>query len=376
MARRQGPASLENALPPARAKRIAKALLSWYDVKQRDLPWRRTDDPYAIMVSEFMLQQTQVATAMSYYRRFLAAMPDVHALAGAAEQEVLRLWAGLGYYSRARNLHAAARQIVDEHAGRVPDRFGDLLFLPGVGRYMAGAIASIAFGHAVPAVDANVARIVCRLQALAVNPAAARVRHSLEDLAQGMIPADRAGDFNQALMDLGATVCTAAAPRCPECPLRAMCHGAGQGAPERYPALPARRQTVEVHEVCALLRVEGRYLVARRPADRGRYRNMWEFPHVEVSAEADLGEALVAYLAEAFGIGVRPGDEWAQIRHQVTHHRITKHLLPCEAAGRLPALDIEKARLATLDEIGELPLGAPHKKICKLLVESAELFGI
>ena len=376
---RKSPATFpEVHLSPARARAIVGRLLDWYGVKQRDLPWRETSAPYAILVSEFMLQQTQVATAMPYYRRFLKAFPTVGDLAMADEQDVLREWAGLGYYSRARNLQAAARKIVTEFGGRVPDGFAELLFLPGVGRYMAGAVASIAYGRKVAAVDANVARIACRLFALAVNPAATRARVGLEELVGRIVPGERPGDFNQALMDLGATICTAASPDCPDCPLREHCDAAREGKPEAYPALPKRRETVAVREAVAIAEAGGRYLLVQRPADRGRYRNMWEFPHVEVAEGDDALEALRSHLANALGVEVRVGDEWAEIRHQVTHHRITKVLYRCEfAGGSAPeGLDGETARMATPDEASELPMGAPHKKILALLRDSADLFGI
>ena len=399
---------------PKNIRDIRTRLLDWYDRTKRDLPWRRTSDPYAILVSEFMLQQTQVATVVPYYERFLEDFPTVHALAEAPEQEVLRLWAGLGYYSRARNLHASAKRIVEQYGGRVPEDFADLLFLPGVGRYVAGAVTSIAFGASVPALDTNVSRVICRLLALDAQPSAPRDRRMLEDLAARLVPRDRAGDHNQAMMELGARVCVSPAkPSCGACPLRAFCVAREQGNPEAYPPPPKRTPTVEVEEACAVVRRGGLYFVARRPSGSGRYRNMWEFPHVEIShgsgdrkvlareptrcalssphssrdGSSDLRQdatsgkggvkkKLADFLENTYGLTVRVEEEWAEIRHQVTHHKIRKRVFLCTAEGTAAPEEDEAARWASLDEIEALPLGAPHKRILKILRESVDLFQI
>jgi A/G-specific adenine glycosylase len=403
-------------LSPRQIRVLAGRLLTWYDSDKRDLPWRRTCDPYAILVSEFMLQQTQVATVIPYFERFMAAFPTVRALAAAPEQQVLRLWAGLGYYGRARHLHAAARRIVEAYGGRIPPRVGDLLFLPGVGSYVAGAVASIAFGVPVPAVDANVARVLSRLFALTGDPASPRVRKDLESLAAALIPPERPGDFNQAMMELGARVCAATRPLCDPCPVRSSCKAAQQGNPLDYPAPARRPETVEVEEALAVVRVEDRasapavvragdrvdaragapavvrsgdrvdtrYLIVQRPGDSGRYRNMWEFPHVAMgegrrhSRTTDrISETLTAFLFESFGLKVRVDDEWAEIRHQVTHHKIRKRVFLCTLADeKARPADADSLRWVTLAEISEYPLGAPHKRILALLRESARLFSL
>jgi A/G-specific adenine glycosylase len=387
-------------LSPRQTRVLAGRLLSWYDSDKRDLPWRRTLDPYAILVSEFMLQQTQVATVIPYFERFMAAFPTVRALAAAPEQDVLRLWAGLGYYSRARHLHAAARRIVEVYGGRIPPRVGDLLFLPGVGSYVAGAVASIAFGMAAPAVDANVARVLSRLFALTGDPASPRVRKDLESLATALISAERPGDFNQAMMELGALICAAAKPLCDTCPVRSSCKAAQQGNPLDYPAAAKRPETLEVEEVLAVVRagdrVDARYLIVQRPGDSGRYRNMWEFPHVAVgegrkhSRRTDrVSETLTAFLFESFGLKVRVDEEWAEIRHQVTHHKIRKRVFLCSLADQgtgqkagkkahqeVQPADTDSLRWLTLKQIAEYPLGAPHKRILALLEESAGLFSL
>jgi len=373
-------------LTPRRVREIGSRLLEWYDREKRDLPWRRTSDPYAILVSEFMLQQTQVATAIPYYTRFLKEFPTVQALASAPEQEVLRLWAGLGYYSRARNLRATANRIVEAHGGKVPDSVAELLFLPGVGSYMAGAVASIAHGIVAAAVDGNVIRVLSRLFRLKKDPSGPRVRRELEDLDMALVPRDRPGDFNQAMMELGARVCAPAAPDCPACPLRTVCEAAREGNPTDYPFKPRRAETVEVEESCAMVRRGERYLVTQRPGQTGRYRSMWEFPHIEVAKGGKTArrakQTLGTYLADQFGIEVRVEEEWAEIRHQVTHHKIRKRVFRCsvgEGEGRAendePKVEETPVRWLTLEEIAALPLAAPQKRILELLKDAESFFG-
>lgn len=373
-AKRKSPSPLVAVAPP-KARRLAGALLDWYDREKRDLPWRHTDDPYAILVSECMLQQTQVATVLPYYRRFLKRFPDVQSLARAGEEEVLREWAGLGYYSRARNLHKSARKIVEENGGCVPSSFAELLFLPGVGRYVAGAVSSIAFGLAQPAVDANVLRVLSRLLGIRELPGSTRARQDFEETVRQFIPPERAGDFNQALMELGALVCPASAPRCGACPWAAHCEARASGEPEAFPAAPPRRESVAVEEACAVVEQAGCYLVVQRPEAGGRYRNMWEFPALELEPDADAAGALRTYLKKEYGLRADRAEEWAEIRHQVTHHKIRKRVfrLAVETAPQ-PDAD-EGRRWANLEELEALPLAAPQKRILALLRQEADFFS-
>jgi len=209
-------------LPP-RARSFRRRLLTWYARHARKLPWRGLGDPYAVLVSEVMLQQTQVRRVAEFFPRFLVRYPTLEDLAAAPADAVREAWDGLGYYARARNLHAAARQVVDRHGGVVPDRPADLRRLPGVGRYTAGAVASIAFGANVPALDTNAARVLTRVLGIRRRGGAARRQTRLWRLAEALVPRGRAGDWNQALMDLGATICVARAPRCPSCPVKQSC---------------------------------------------------------------------------------------------------------------------------------------------------------
>ncbi len=287
-------------------------LLDWYDRHQRDLPWRKTPagqppDPYAILVSEAMLQQTQVATVLGYYTRFLDRFPTVQSLADADLNEVLRFWQGLGYYTRARNLHRAAQIIVRDRAGVFPDTVETLLALPGVGRYTAGAIASIAFGIPAPIVDGNVARILIRLDAIKTSP---RTKSTLDRLwvrAAELVPRERPGDFNSAMMELGATVCTPRSPDCPACPVADHCAARAAGIQDRLPA--PKRAKVPPLEKRTVHCVEhrGQFLIERRP-DTGRWAGLWQFP----TREAGQGFPVR---------GVRLWMFLADFTHALTHRR-------------------------------------------------------
>ncbi|MBI3014235.1 MAG: A/G-specific adenine glycosylase, partial [Candidatus Tectomicrobia bacterium] len=220
--------------------KLRTALLKWFSCSHRDLPWRRTSDPYRIWIAETMLQQTRIPTALPYYERFVARFPDVAALARAPEQEVLRLWSGLGYYSRARNLHRAAQTVVEEHQGRMPDSYEAILRLPGIGRYTAGAVLSIAFGLPYPVVDGNVSRVLTRLFRISGDPKCARVSRRLWEKARELLSEKRPGDFNQALMEIGSLICTPTKPRCNSCPLEPWCEARRHGEQEDYPQTAPR----------------------------------------------------------------------------------------------------------------------------------------
>ncbi len=271
---------------------LARALLAHFDATRRAMPWRETSDPYAIWVSEVMLQQTRVDTVIPYWERWLERFPTVAALAEAELDDVLKEWEGLGYYSRARNLHSAARLVRERYDGRVPDAPDTLKELPGVGEYTAGAVASIAFDVPTPAVDGNVRRVLSRLYDLEAPTAA-----ELRDLAADLVPNHRPGDFNQALMELGATVCTPRSPTCDACPLAAWCEARRLGVQELRP-LPKDRKPVpeEVVRTAVILRDDGVVLLARRPED-GLLGGLWELPgddggwHPAVAALLDAGEA-------------------------------------------------------------------------------------
>jgi A/G-specific adenine glycosylase len=271
---------------------IAAAILAHYDAHRRAMPWRETADPYAIWVSEIMLQQTRVDTARAYYERWMRRLPTTEALADSELDDVLRLWQGLGYYGRARNLHRAARVVRERFAGELPREPAELRALPGVGDYTAGAIASIAFGVPTPAVDGNVRRVLARLRGLE-DPRPAEIRR----IAAALVPPDRPGDFNQALMDLGATLCTPRAPDCGRCPLAATCRARAMGEQERWPRpRTARRVPEETVRTRVLLRPDGAVLLLRRPV-HGFLGGLWEFPGDPVPGWVDRLAAAARKLA-------------------------------------------------------------------------------
>jgi len=263
-------------------ERLARRLLRWYDAHKRDLPWRETGDPYRIWVSEVMLQQTQVATVLAYYGPFLARFPDVERLARAREDDVLAAWSGLGFYRRARNLHRGARFVVDELGGRLPADLDGWLALPGVGRYTAGAVTSIAFGTRAPILDGNVGRVLSRLRGWREHPSESAARRRLWAEAEALLPESRVGDFNQSLMELGATVCRPKQPACERCPWRDACVAHASEEPQAFPRPRPSKAPPAVQRVALFLeRPDGRWLMTRRPAE-GLLGNMWELPSCEI----------------------------------------------------------------------------------------------
>ena len=294
----------------------AEPLLAWYDAARRDLPWRRTRDPWAIWVSEVMLQQTRVETVGPLFERFLARFPTPAALAAAPVETALALWSGLGYYRRCRQLHAAAGALV-ERGGELPRRAEELERLPGVGPYTAAAIASIAFGERVPVLDGNVVRVLARLLAVADDPARAATRRRLLAAAAARLAPERPGDSTQAPMELGATHCTPRAPDCSSCPLAAGCRAAAEGRPEAYPAPRRRPAPVRVEQLVAVVEREGRFLLVRRSTGEAVLAGLWEFP--TVAAGADAATALAA----RYGGRWRLAGELARLRHGITFRALT-----------------------------------------------------
>ncbi len=299
---------------------LRSVLLEHYDRTRRELPWRGEADPYRIWVSEVMLQQTRVETVIPYYRTWLERFPDVHALAAADTDSVLLAWQGLGYYRRARNLHAGARLVCERFGGEVPRTASELRALPGVGEYTAGALASIAFNEPVPAVDGNVKRVFSRLLDEPAPGAA-----MLGELARRLVDPDRPGDWNQALMDLGATLCTPRRPECGLCPFSRWCGAHAVGTEEDRPAPKPRAAVPESTRITAVVvDSEGNALVERQP-DHGLLGGLWAFPSVEADGEPDLNEVAIGV---AKAVGARLDDDpiplpLAAVRHRFTHLQAT-----------------------------------------------------
>lgn len=292
---------------------ITQALIAWYDAGHRDLPWRKTKDPYAIWVSEIMLQQTQVVTVIGYYRRFLDLFPTIQALAGAPEEQLLKAWEGLGYYSRARNLQRAAKQVVADHGGQMPGSYEALLQLPGIGPYTAGAIASIAFDQPVPAVDGNVQRVLSRVYAVGEDVASPKGKAAIQALAAQLVPQERPGALTNALMELGACVCARGNPDCGACPLQPFCAASGAGNPQAYPVKAKAKPQRMVQQGVALAICKGRVLICRRKMRL--LGGLWVFPLLE---DGQAPQALAAML-NLWGMEARHLADLGQARHAFTH---------------------------------------------------------
>lgn len=288
---------------------MRQALLDWYDRHRRDLPWRRSRDPYRIWLSEVMLQQTRIETALPYYQRFLEKFPTVEDLAGAEVEEVLALWSGLGYYRRARQLHAAARKVAE--AGGFPRTVAGLRELPGIGAYTAAAVASIAFGVAEPVLDGNVERVLSRRLALDLDPKSREARQRMLEAAAGLLDPGRPGDSNQALMELGATICVPRRPRCLLCPIRPACRAANGGDPERYPVARPKRGREQHRLAVAVVEREGSVLLFRRPEGQALLAGIWELPWAGLE-DPESG------LAERYGGRWALGDRLGSVRHSIT----------------------------------------------------------
>ncbi len=336
---------------------LSRKLLVWYRRKQRSLPWRKTSDPYRIWISEIMLQQTQVDTVIPYYHRFLKAFPTVYSLARAPLQDVLKVWENLGYYSRARNIHAAAKVIVEKFGGQIPDNFEDIKSLPGIGLYTAGAILSIAYGQVLPAVDGNVRRILCRLFAIRKPVDDAREQKRLQTLAASLVAAKHPGDFNQALMDLGATICKAKNPECSRCPVADLCqaqlHDLQNVLPiiKKTPAIPHRQTAAAV-----IRNSKGLLLVVQRPAS-GLLASLWKLPGGFIEAGEESEKSLRRSVKEELGISIRPGKQLASVNHIYTHFRITLQAYECRLLKGAPKpLGCQNWRWASLTDLKKLPM--------------------
>ncbi len=331
---------------PSRAtlQRIQRDLLAWWDAEKRDLPWRRTRDPYAIWVSEIMLQQTRVETVKPYYHRWLAELPTVTDLASADEGRVLKLWEGLGYYSRARSLHQAARTLVRDHDGRLPRSVDALRRLPGIGPYTAGAIASIAFDLDEPVLDGNVIRVVSRLFEVDGDVKSAEIRESLWELAGKLVPPGQAGRMNQALMDLGAMVCLPRKALCEVCPVAEPCRARAAGRVGELPVKSPPKAVPHFDIAAGVVCKGGRVLIDQRPAD-GLLGGLWEFPGGKIAEGESAVEAVRREIREEVGIEVAVGDRLVTVRHAYSHFRITMQVFACEhTSGRARPIACQKVR--------------------------------
>lgn len=350
--------------PPRPLAKFQQKLLHWFRAHRRALPWRENRDPYGVWVAEIMLQQTRIAAVLPYYDRFLAKFRDVESLAHAREEDVLKLWSGLGYYSRARNLHRAAKEIVALHAGDFPRDIDAALALPGIGSYTAAAVLSIAYDVPLAVLDGNVSRVLARLQAIRGDLRAdSRWRH-LSRTAQNLLAPNAAGDWNQAVMELGETVCTPQSPRCAECPASRWCRARALGLTDQIPAPRRKPAAVRMKIAAAILRdPRGRTLLVKDPGahDQVLFSRMWQFPAVAVEHEAE--SELAAHLHATLGVDCRNGASLAALptaSHAVTFRNIT--LLPFLAC--VPVLPRKpRTRILALDKLLHLPVSSATRKI-------------
>ncbi len=337
-------------------------MLAWFAEHKRDLPWRRTRDPYRIWLSEIMLQQTRVAAVIPYYQRFLKTFPDVRALAGAEPDLVLANWAGLGYYSRARNLQRAAAEIAAQHAGDFPREHDAALALPGIGRYTAAAVLSIAYGAPHAVLDGNVARVLARIGAVRGDLRAPATWRKLESTAQDLLERNAPGDWNQAMMELGATVCTPKSPRCAECPIEKWCRARKLGIEETLPSARKKRATVKITIAAAvLLDPRGRTLLVRQPdGDGDLFSHLWQFPALETTG-LDGSAALAKHMREKFGVATKENlTPLATARHAVTFRniRLEPYLIRVQQLRRAKG-----GRIVALAQVRRMSISNATRKI-------------
>ena len=339
---------------------LVDGLLQWFSQNARDLPWRRTSDPYAIWVSEIMLQQTQVKTVIPYWERWMRELPTISALAKAPSEQIHKLWEGLGYYTRVRNMQKAAITIVEKHGGTFPQNFDDVLDLTGIGRYTAGAICSIAFNQATPILDGNVIRVLTRVFLIADNPKEKETTAKLWELAASLIkhaaasPTPSCSHLNQSLMELGALICTPRQPKCLLCPIRTSCRAHKENRAEELPNLGKRITTTERHFLAFVVKKQNQFLVRQRPAGMVN-AHLWEFPNVEVFPDTKNSKDAYA----PFTIDER-SEPLCRIRHSITRYRILLEAFPAELSN-----GVEKAPGCwfTLEQLEQLAFTSAHKKI-------------
>ncbi|MBU1184217.1 MAG: A/G-specific adenine glycosylase [Proteobacteria bacterium] len=348
-------------------RQFQKKLLSWYNQRSRPLPWRETRDPYKIWVSEVMLQQTQVKTVEAYYGRFISRFPSVEDLVRAAPDEVMKYWEGLGYYGRARHLHRAARDVVDRFGGRLPDTLEDLISLPGIGRYTAGAILSIAFGKPEAVLDGNVIRVLARMFQVTDDVRKSSTEKALWSLADSLMPKRRVREYNQALMELGALVCRVRNPACSDCPVSRICEANRLSIQQELPVKSPRKPVPHYEVTAGIIWRDDRFLITRRPP-KGLLGGLWEFPGGKQERGEELEDCLKREIREELGINVEVGVHLTSVEHAYTHFRITLHAFDCRyRGGRIRLIGADDYRWILPRELDGFALPAADHKIIDLL---------
>ncbi|MBO8173378.1 MAG: A/G-specific adenine glycosylase [Bacillaceae bacterium] len=347
------------------------ALLDWFEQNLRDLPWRRDKDPYKIWVSEIMLQQTQVDTVIPYFEKFIERFPTLESLAEADEEEVLKLWEGLGYYSRARNLHQAVREVKSEYGGKVPDTREEISRLKGVGPYTAGAILSIAYNRPEPAVDGNVMRVLSRLFHVRDDIQRPATRKKFEASIRQLIAVHNPSYFNQALMELGALVCSPKSPGCLLCPVNAFCQAHQDGVQEELPVKGKAKPPREVDMVAGVIMKGGQVLIHKRP-DSGLLAGLWEFPNTERQKGEDWEETLSRFLYESFSIKAETAGHVMDVKHTFSHLRWNLRVFQCEIIEEEEASLPPSARWVDLSALDDYAFPVSHGKIVKRLQQDGD----
>ena len=344
---------------------LQTGLLNWYAKNKRTLPWRDHPDPYAVWVSEIMLQQTRVDTVISYFENWMRLFPTVHALAKASERSVLNAWEGLGYYSRARNLHKAAKIVADEYNGRLPQDLELLIRLPGIGRYTVGAIASISFGMDEPALDGNLKRVYTRLFDISTPIDSSAGEKQLWEIAKNNLPKGRAGDFNQALMDLGATICVPKIPRCGICPVMSECVAYKNKTQEQRPVRKAKKEVPSYVHAAGVILKRGRVLLGQRP-EKGLLGGMWEFPNGRVNG--DPAKELSQVLRAEYSLKVQKKEALHVVQHAYTHFKVTVHAFICE----LKSPSVSGLKWVLVKDLEQYPMGKVDRQIAQQLLSFLE----
>jgi A/G-specific adenine glycosylase len=348
------------------SKTLQTRLLNWYKKNKRSLPWRGHPDSYAVWVSEVMLQQTRVETVIPYFNKWMLLFPTVPALASASEHDVLNAWEGLGYYSRARNLHQAAKIVVSDHEGKLPQDINLLIKLPGIGRYTVGAIASIAFGMDAPALDGNLKRVYARLFDISEPIDLSVVEKRLWEIAGENMPKGKAGDFNQALMDLGAMICVPKNPRCEICPVMGLCVSRKKGTQMSRPVrIPKKKVPQYIHAAGVIMKGR-RALLIQRPSG-GLLGGMWEFPNGRVDGNPAGG--LTKALRSAYKLKVRRRETLGEIKHAYTHYKVTVHVFRCDP---LSISGVSSSKWVLVKDLGEYPMGKVDRRIAQRVLEFLE----
>ncbi|SOB57017.1 A/G-specific adenine glycosylase [Pseudodesulfovibrio profundus] len=348
-------------------------LLQWYDANRRDLPWRSNPEPYGVWISEIMAQQTQMERVVAYWRRWMERYPDLGSLAAASEEEVLKVWEGLGYYSRAKNIRKAAELILTDHAGVFPDEIKQIQALPGIGAYTAGAIASIAFNKVAPAVDANVLRVFARLLDIAEPVKAAKVKQEVEQAVLPLIPEKRPGDFNQALMEFGAMICSKR-PDCDQCPMSQHCAAFANGTTGERPVLPRKRKAIHIEMATGVLVYNDKVLIQKRKPD-DVWPGLWEFPGGCVEKGETPREALVREYMEEVELEIYPAEKITVVSYSYTKYRVTMHCYLCHSAnnGQLKPVFNEAVtgQFVSPESLSSYAFPAGHRRLIECMLDEA-----